>query len=702
MKLPPETPLGTLPWISKPRLTALRKLGIESLGDLALHFPRRHEDRSRFSRFPIGATADPVLIRGDIVKVGFLPFGKWRRGFEATIQESGGDALSGQVVLRWFNMPHISKAVSVGFSIVAYGKTKLRGRKVLMDFPDYELVEEGEGEGEETLIHLNRIVPIHPAGEGVSAKKLRELIYRALQETDLTSLPTILPGAQDGADRAVAIHDIHFPASAADLAAARERLVFEEFFQIQALLASRRAEIAAAPLSAKKTNGRLLAVLSEQVAFSPTGAQERAIASIREGMEAPSRMHRLLQGDVGSGKTFVAAAAAMNALESGCRVALLAPTQILAEQHWRTFRKWMEPLGIQIALRTGTRSEALAPNEPTLFDTPVPSPCPLPEGPQIVVGTHALLYGDVTIENLGLIIIDEQHKFGVMQRAKLANAHPQADILVLTATPIPRTLAQTAYGDLEVTVLDELPPGRGKIITGVRPASKLNDAAKFIRAQVEAGRQAFIVYPLIDESEKVAAKAAREEYEKWCVELTPIPCGLLHGRMDTAEKHSTMEAFRRHETHVLIATTVIEVGIDVPNATVMLIENAERFGLAQLHQLRGRVGRGAHTSYCILIPGNADPDVIDRLRILETTTDGFAVAEADLKLRGPGDILGIAQTGLPPLRLGDLSKDASILQASRTLAQKIFQSDPTLAQAEHSHLRDWIQRRLTLLELADG
>lgn len=698
MKLPPDAAVADQTRIPKSRLAGLRKLGIQSLGDLVLHYPKRHEDRSRFTRFPTESTREPVLIQGDIVKTGFLPFGKWRRGFEVIIQEQAGDALSNQVTLRWFNMPHLSKSLSVGFSVVAFGKAKLRGRKVLIDFPEFELLDESE----ESLIHLNRIVPIHPAAEGISPKKLREMIFHALEVTDLAAIPSMLPNPEAGDDRARMLHDIHFPASEAELAVARKALVFEEFFQMQVLLASRRVEIASAPMSAKKSNGRLLATFLDQLPFSPTGAQSRAISAIRDGMASPSRMHRLLQGDVGSGKTMVAAAAAIIALEAGFRSALLAPTQILAEQHWQTFQSWLEPHGVQVALRTGTRSESLMPDAPDLFHRGAPAPHHFPGAPQVIIGTHALLYGDVTIPDLGLILIDEQHKFGVRQRAKLAAAHPTADILVLTATPIPRTLAQTAYGDLDVTTLDELPTGRGKIITGVRPASKLKDAAKFIRSQIESGRQAFVVYPLIDESEKVASKAASEEFEKWVAELSPLRCALLHGRMDSDEKTRIMEAFRGHQTDVLVATTVIEVGIDVPNATIMLIENAERFGLSQLHQLRGRIGRGAHTSYCILVPGNSDPDVIERLKVLESTTDGFAVAEADLRLRGPGDILGTAQTGLPPLRLGDLSRDSDTLAAARRSAVAIFQADPKLERPENQRLKTWISGRRIAVEMADG
>lgn len=698
MKLPPDTQLAEQSWIPKARLPALRKLGITSLEDLVMHFPRRHEDRSRTNRFPTDATAEPVLIRGEIIKTSFLPYGKWRRGFEVTVQESENHALSNQVVLRWFNMPHLSKSLSVGFSIVAYGKAKLRGRKVLIDFPEFELVDDSDA----ALIHLNRIVPVHPTTDGISPKKIREWIYQALECTDLPRIASLVPGDDHSVDRSRALHDIHFPPSHADLALAREALVFEEFFKMQLLLASRRNELASAPKSAKSIHGQLLKTFLNQLPFSPTAAQSKAIEAIRGGMSSASRMHRLLQGDVGSGKTMVAAAAAVMALEAGFRTALLAPTQILAEQHWKTFKIWLEPLGVQVALRTGSKSESLDPVEPSLFDAAPPSASPLPNAPQVVIGTHALLYGEVEIPDLGLILIDEQHKFGVRQRAKLASAHPNADILVLTATPIPRTLAQTAYGDLEVTTLDELPAGRGKIITGVRPASKLKDAAKFIRSQAEAGRQTFIVYPLIDESEKVTAKAASEEFEKWVAELHPLRCALLHGRMNSDEKTRVMEWFHHHETDVLIATTVIEVGIDVPNATIMLIENAERFGLSQLHQLRGRIGRGPHTSYCILVPGNSDPEVLERLRVLESTNDGFAVAEADLQLRGPGDILGTAQTGLPPLRLGDLARDADQLSRARRAAIEIFRFDPDLIEPGHQFLRTWIQARRTSMELSDG
>ncbi|MGH8045886.1 MAG: ATP-dependent DNA helicase RecG, partial [Chthoniobacterales bacterium] len=465
------------------------------------------------------------------------------------------------------------------------------------------------------------------------------------------------------------------------LEAARRLLVTEEFFGMQAVIVSRRAKIAALPGKAK-TGDALMKKLHASLPFPLTGAQRRAIAEIRTDMASLRRMNRLLQGDVGSGKTLVALSAATIAIEAGCQAAVMAPTQLLAEQHYATFKRLLEPLGIRVALRTGARRS----NDSLELWTG--------EGAaQLLVGTHALLYEPEELKNPGLIVIDEQHKFGVMQRAKLIAHAGAPDVLVMTATPIPRTLAQTVYGDLDVTVIDEMPPNRGKIITGIRDTAKLPEAAAFLRKQIEEGRQAYIVYPLVEESEKLEAKAAGAEFEKWRELLTPHAVGLLHGRLKPDEKDAAMRAFARGETKALVATTVIEVGIDVPNANVLLIENAERFGLAQLHQIRGRIGRGAHTSYCILMPGEETPETREKLTVLEQTNDGFKVAEADMQLRGPGDMLGTAQTGLPPLRLGNLFRDAALLAEAREQAAAIFESDPLLARPEHSPLREWLARQ---------
>jgi ATP-dependent DNA helicase RecG len=672
----PDLPLGDAAWIPPKRVANLRKLGLRTLGDLILHYPRRYEDRRHFAPFPDAASDRPVLLCGTVVKASYLPYGGWKRGFQAVLEEIGADALARRISCRWFNMPYVGKLIATGLRMVAYGRPKARGRQLILDFPEFEMIED-EADG---LVHLNRITPVHPAGEGVTPRKLREWIFHALKAVDLAAIPSLLPGADKRPSRVAALRAIHFPESFEALETARRQLVGEEFFAMQALIVSRRARIEALPGKAKPARGKLLERLHAALPFELTGAQKRAITTIRADLASERRMHRLLQGDVGSGKTLVALSAALLAIEAGTQAAIMAPTQLLAEQHYANFKRLLEPLGLRVALRTGARRPEVSSQPSTL-------------NPQLLVGTHALLFDPEELRNPGLIVIDEQHKFGVMQRAKLILRADAPDVLVMTATPIPRTLAQTAYGDLDVTTLDELPANRGKIITGIRPAAKLPEATTFLRQQIEAGRQVYIVYPLVEESEKLEAKAAAAEFDKWRALLAPHACGLLHGRMKPEEKDAAMRAFVRGETKALVATTVIEVGIDVPNATVMLVENADRFGLAQLHQLRGRIGRGAHTSYCILVPGEDTPEAREKLAVLEQTRDGFVVAEADLRLRGPGDLLGTAQTGLPPLRLGDLFRDAKILEEARRRAAAIFEADPALARAEHAPLREWLARQ---------
>ena len=413
--------------------------------------------------------------------------------------------------------------------------------------------------------------------------------------------------------------------------------------------------------------------------FELTTAQKKVIAEIQSDLAAKYPMNRLLQGDVGSGKTVVAIAAILLAVEAGYQAAFMAPTQVLAEQHYTVLRRWLEPLGVKLSIRTAARQEE--------------SFLPLVEGNEnadVIIGTHALLYEKVSFSNLGLAVIDEQHKFGVAQRARLTSREPTPDVLIMTATPIPRTVTMTVYGDLDVSVLDEMPRGRGKVVTAVRDSSKLGEVLTFFRTQLEAGRQLYVVYPLIEESEKLEAKAAAAEYERWRERLHPYSCELLHGRIPGPEKQEIMERFRRGETKVLISTTVIEVGVDVSNANVMLIENAERFGLAQLHQLRGRIGRGEHKSYCILLTSEPSSEAAAKLAVLEKTSDGFEVAEADWELRGPGDLLGTAQSGLPALKIGNLKRDAELMRRARAAAMSIFAADPRLESGQNQRFQQLI------------
>jgi ATP-dependent DNA helicase RecG len=421
----------------------------------------------------------------------------------------------------------------------------------------------------------------------------------------------------------------------------------------------------------KKTT--LLKAFYHSLPFDFTGAQKRSIKEIIADMREPYPMNRLLQGDVGSGKTFVALAAMLLAIDSGADAALMAPTQILAEQHYLTFRKWLEPLGVNLVLRTAARREDFKESH----------------GPTVFIGTHALLYDPDLFNDLGFVVIDEQHKFGVVQRAALIRQGTLPDVLVMTATPIPRSLTMTIYGDLDVSLLDEKPAGRGKIITALRTKPKQKDITDFVKSQLADGRQAYFVYPLVEESENVKAESAIEAYGKWQKRLGAENVGLIHGKLRSEEKDAVMEDFRSGKIKALVATTVIEVGVDVPNANLMILHHAERFGLAQLHQLRGRIGRGEHKSYCILITDSKLPEALEKLSVLEKTSDGFEIAEADLQLRGPGDVLGTAQSGVTDLRFVDFLTDTELIREARALADRVFQEDPALSE-KHKDLHPLI------------
>ena len=667
--------LEELDWIPRPKILALRRLGITTAEDLLTHFPRRHEDRHQFPEFPRDESDVPICLSGEVIKTSLRRFGGWKKIFEATLQEPNANALSQPLICRWFNLHYIQKMIATGQQIVVFGKPRLRGKRICMDHPEFEVIENGE----EKSIHLRRITPIYPATEGLSQRIVRSIIYRLLQDLDTEPLEPLLPEDLKNGDRGEAIRAIHFPETWESLSAAREHLVLSEFFAMQMLIASRRTNSHARLSAAHCGRGKVMEKFMRALPFELTTAQKKVIAEIKSDLAAKYPMNRLLQGDVGSGKTVVAIAAILLAVEGGYQAAFMAPTQILAEQHYTVLRRWLEPLGVKLSIRTAVRQEE--------------SFLPLVEGDEnadVIIGTHALLYEKVSFSNLGLVVIDEQHKFGVAQRARLTSREPAPDVLVMTATPIPRTITMTVYGDLDVSTLDEMPRGRGKIVTAVRDSSKLGEVLTFLRTQLEAGRQLYVVYPLIEESEKLEAKAAATEYERWRERLHPYSCELLHGRIPGPEKQEIMERFRRGETKVLISTTVIEVGVDVPNATVMLIENAERFGLAQLHQLRGRIGRGEHKSYCILLTSEPSSEAAAKLAVVEKTSDGFEVAEADWELRGPGDLLGTAQSGLPALKIGNLKRDAELMRRARATAMSIFAADPRLESAQNQRFQQLI------------
>jgi RecG-like helicase/REP element-mobilizing transposase RayT len=759
-----------------------------------------------------------------------------------------------------------------------------------MDHPEFEVIENDE----EISIHFRRITPIYPATEGLSQRALRSIVYRLLNEVAPASegVAPLLPRAlvNDGMTPAAAIRAIHFPSDWQEHDFAREYLVLSEFFAMQLLIASRRTNASIRMGHAHCGPGALFDKFVKSLPFELTGAQKKVIEEIGRDLATGHPMNRLLQGDVGSGKTLVAIGAMLLAVEAGYQAAFMAPTQILAEQHYDVLRRWLDPLGVRVGLRTAARQEESGPlplfqipgstgrqpvvsgslpdtrarpksesvNEPRYYHRNLPhferpwakyaitfaarnhrqlsakardvvlesilrwkdrryelyAACVMPDHvhlliepiierqqnsgrpvffslskilhsiksftatrinkiektnepvwetesfdrlirsesdlhekfhyitrnpwdagvvkrdqdyrwvwhlgsyraqefaascreqqagslcspeqtlardePQITIGTHALLYEAVSFSDLGLVVIDEQHKFGVAQRARLTTREPAPDVLVMTATPIPRTLTMTIYGDLDVSTIDEMPRNRGKIVTAVRDQAKLPEVLTFLRTELERGRQLYVIYPLIDESDKLDVKAATAEYELWRERLRPFRCELLHGRIAPVEKQQIMERFRRGETNALISTTVLEVGVDVPNATVMLVENAERFGLAQLHQLRGRIGRGEHKSYCILLNSAKGNEVSAKLAVLERTRNGFEVAEADWELRGPGDLLGTAQSGLPALKIGNLKTDADLMRRARAAALSIFEADPRLEWPENQRFRSLI------------
>jgi ATP-dependent DNA helicase RecG len=668
-----RTDLATLPLLPARDVAALAAAGFSTAADVIDHLPKRYEDRRRFDNFPNQPTSSAVCLRGMVIDTSKRHFGRAKGFYEAVVMNGEGGVFgSGKITCRWFNMSFIHKLVAAGQEVIVYGKVKDSNGRLIIDHPEFEILREDDEAMES--IHIERIVPIYRNIAGIAQRRLREIIHMLLLQCDPATLAAVFE--VDVSSRSDALKTVHFPDSLDDAAAARRRFALEEFFGIQLNVVWRRVRHLgqAGRVLGKRT--ALLTAFYKSLPFDLTEAQKRSIREIIADMRQPQPMNRLLQGDVGSGKTFVAMAAMLLAVDSGCQAALMAPTQILAEQHYLTFRRWLEPLGIRVALRTANRDET--------------NHIELAGAPQMIIGTHALLYDESLFGDLGLIVIDEQHKFGVAQRAALIRRGLVPDVLVMTATPIPRTLTMTIYGDLDVSLLDEKPPGRGKIITAVREGAKQTDITKFVKEQLASGHQAYLVYPLVEESENLKAESATEAYDKWRKRLPGHEVGLIHGKLKPEEKEEVMRRFREGEIAALVSTTVIEVGVDVPNATVMILHHAERFGLAQIHQLRGRIGRGGHKGYCILLTDGKNPEAMEKLKVLEQTSDGFEIAEADLRLRGPGDVLGTQQSGLADLRFTDFLADTALLREARAMADKVIAEDPAL-EGLHPELRRLIQ-----------
>ena len=660
-------------------VAALEKLEIRVVRDLLFHFPRRYEDRRNFR--PLGTLmhGEVAVTSGRVVSAAEEQ--SRRRGMsigKVVVQDHSG---VGELV--FFNQPWVVQVFTrlKGRVISIYGTAQLGDRCVQFQHPEWEELTDDEGS-----LHVRRIVPIHAATEGITPKWLRGVIWTALQSCG-AALPEPLPPEVLASHQlpriGTSLLEIHFPRDEQHLEAARRRLVFDELFRMQCAIGLQsRAMIGHLPAAQSQLKESDLEELRRGLPFEFTSAQERVIREIRDDLAADRPMHRLLQGDVGSGKTVVAAAGILTAIRSGYQAAMLVPTEILAEQHYSVFRRILEPLGVRCHRLVGS---VRAKGKRTIKEELDSGFC------NFVVGTHALLEDDVTFKNLGLIIVDEQHRFGVTQRLTLKDkgmiTH-QPDLLVMTATPIPRSLALTAYGNLEVSIIDELPPGRKPIRTHWKRESQRDSVYRGIRKLISEGRQAFVVCPLVEQSDKMQAQAATELYESLRTEVFPdLKVGLLHGQLPSHEKDEIMERFRDREFDVLVATVVIEVGVDVPNASCMVIENAERFGLAQLHQLRGRVGRGEHQSFCVLLADPKTPDGERRIEVLVRTNDGFEIADEDLKIRGPGEFLGTKQAGLFRLRIANIAGDGAILEEARRAARTLLQRDPDLSLDEHQTLR---------------
>jgi len=676
---PLAAPASSLWGVGGERATQLARLGIVTIKDLLLHAPRRYEDRRHFRKIVELTKDEPFTARGTIVAQGLKRF----RGGSKSVFEFILDDGSARLHCRWWNLPFMEKYFEVGDEVFVFGKL-VEAKPRTMDHPETEVIEGGE----EGFIHINRIAPVYPLTEGLPQRWLRGLIWRTLEKFVAASrqsaenfpdwraadkkLAALSRDAATLPTRANAVHMIHFPGELTDVEIARRRLALDEFVELQIQIQSRRRKFEALSKALPCAgDNRLMKPFLAQLGFKLTGAQTKVLREVRADMCGAHPMRRLLQGDVGSGKTVVAACSALMALESGFNVALMAPTEILADQHYRNFKNWFEPLGVKVEMQTGSRKTAES-REPRVESQPRRLPSTLDPRPStLFVGTHALFTAGFDLPKLGLVIIDEQHKFGVAQRETLVRKGNYPHLLVMTATPIPRTLGLTLYGDLDVSVIDEMPAGRGSVKTFIRTAEKLPKVWEFIREKIAAGRQVYVVYPRVEEQDTANdIKAVTKEFENVQRSLAPFKAGLLHGRVKSAEKESVMAAFRANQIQALVATALIEVGLDVPNATVMLIENAERFGLAQLHQLRGRIGRGAHESFCILISDAKNPEARARLKILEETNDGFKIAEVDLKLRGPGELLGREQSGMPKFRFGNLVDDLDLIRQARELVAK--------------------------------
>jgi len=673
------------------RAFLLGKLGIQTLEDLLSHLPFRYEDRREIKKISDLKAGAIETLTGEVLSIS-LSETRYQRMKIIDVVLTDGSAV---VHAKWFNQAYLKNLLKKGTQLMLSGKVKssFYGRHTLeIENPQFELLD-----GDAPQIHMNRVVPVYHETKGFTSKQIRVLIKQVLDKY-AAKIPEMLPPALLEAPQLLplsqAITEVHFPSDEYSLSLleqgkspAHHRLAFDELFLLEIGLALRKkSRTEKVPGVAFKVSEALLKPLNKRIPFQLTAAQRRVFSDIQKDMALPYPMNRLLQGDVGCGKTIVALMTIVIAIENGYQAALMAPTEILAEQHYLSLKAHLEALGKSVSLLTSDMKKR---EKNETLEALHSGQC------QLIIGTHALIEEGVQFQRLGLVVVDEQHKFGVLQRAKLSAKGQRPDILIMTATPIPRTLSLTLYGDLNISVIDELPPGRSPVRTQLYYGKRRETAYKKVEKAMASGRQAFIVYPLVEASEKLDLKAAIDMFAHFQKEVFPNRrIGLLHGRLKREEKEQTMQRFKAGEIDLLVATTVVEVGIDIPNATIMVIEHAERFGLSQLHQLRGRVGRGKDQSHCLMIAEfPISKEGKRRLKAMVDSTDGFKIAEDDLSIRGPGEFFGTRQSGIPELRVANLLRDAALLEKAREEAFHWVLEHPSLNDLESQAIRACLERK---------
>mgnify|MGYP006277303539 FL=1 len=686
-----DQPLKEVPDIGRSRANSLSRLGLTTVRDVLFYYPREHIDYARQVNISDLEAGETVTIVGSVKSCNCFtsPKNKKLSIFQLIIRDRTGEVKLSRFFAgtRFTNRGWQEKQKKLyprGAIVAASRLVKKNKYGITLDNPEIELLDSPGGEIES--INIGRVLPVYPLTEGVSADVVRKTVAIVLPAAQKLKdpLPKTLREQYGFLPLSEALTNLHFPPDHDTLAHARRRLIFDEFFFLQLGFLSRRQQQRETEHSViLNPTGKLIDQFKQVLPFQLTNAQQRVVSDILQDLNSQTPMNRLVQGDVGSGKTVVAVFAILAAIQSGYQAALMAPTEVLAEQHYRKLVGWFNLLHLPVELLTGSTKTAKRREIHQQLET---GELPL------LVGTHALIQDTVNFQQLGLVVIDEQHRFGVQQRARLLDKGNSPHVLSMTATPIPRTLALTLHGDLDVSQIDELPPGRQEIQTTALRGKERRQAYDLIRREIAQGRQAYIVLPLVEESEKLDVRSAVEEQTKLQEKEFPeFKVGLLHGRMTSQEKEEALKAFRDNETQIIVSTTVIEVGVDVPNATVMLIENAERFGLSQLHQLRGRVGRGNHKSYCILMSGSQTDTARQRLNVLEQSRDGFFISEMDMRLRGPGEVLGKRQSGLPDFALASLVEDQEVLVLAREAAEKLIFRDKSLT--EYPELKAELERR---------